>query len=78
MMRLLTLFVMLGSVAAAGNLHAQPAADTVKGTPAQPAVPQQQTPPAGKSAKPAGKPAATFNPSEKISADSAVSFPVDI
>jgi hypothetical protein len=75
MMRLLTLFVILGSVAAAGNLHAQPAADVEEGTPAQP---QQQTPAAGKSAKPAGKPAATFNPSEKISADSAVSFPVDI
>ena len=74
MMRLLTLLVMLGSVAAAGNLQAQPAADVEAGTPTQ----QQQKPPAGKAAKPAGKPAATFNPSEKISADSAVSFPVDI
>ena len=74
MMRLLTLLVMLGSVAAAGNLYAQPAADVEAGTPAQ----QQQKPPAGKSAKPAGKPASTFTPSEKISADSAVSFPVDI
>ena len=75
MIRLSTLVVILGSMAAAGNLHAQPAADVVAGTPAQP---QQQKPQAGKSAQPAGKPAATFNPSEKISADSAVSFPVDI
>ena len=75
MIRLSTLVVILGSMAAAGNLHAQPAADIAAGTPAQP---QQQKPAAGKSAKLAGKPAATFNPSEKISADSAVSFPVDI
>jgi hypothetical protein len=52
--------------------------DVEEGTPAQPAAPQQKTLPAGESAQPAGKPAATFNPSEKISADSAVSFPVDI
>jgi hypothetical protein len=30
------------------------------------------------SQKPAGKPAGTFKPTEKIRADSAVSFPVDI
>ena len=75
MMRLSTLVVLLGSMAAAGSLFAQQAADVEEGVPA---APQQQKPPAGKSAKPAGKPAATFNPSEKISADSAVSFPVDI
>jgi len=75
MIRFTILLATLACMCATGNLHAQPAADVEAGTPAQP---QQQKPPAEKSAKPAGKPAATFNPSEKISADSAVSFPVDI
>ena len=77
-MRFISLLSMLVCLAATGNLQAQPAADIAEGVPAQPAAPRQQTPSAGKSAKPAGKPATTFNPSEKISADSAVSFPVDI
>jgi len=43
---------------------------------------QQQTPqqvkPADNSKPPTGTPAVTFTPSEKVGADSAVSFPVDI
>jgi hypothetical protein len=37
-----------------------------------------QKPAAGNSSRQSGKPAATFTPTEKIGADSAVSFPVDI
>jgi len=60
---------------ASGMVRAQPAEDTGEGMRPQP---QQRTPPATQPAQSAGKPAASFTPSERISADSAVSFPVDI
>ena len=47
----------------------------------QPQGSGESSPQAASGEKPAARPAApatTFNPSEKVSADSAVSFPVDI
>ena len=78
MMRFSILVVMLGCMLATGNLYAQPAADHRKPTTTQQTQPEKHSPPARKSPRQPPKPAATFKPSEKIGADSAVSFPVDI
>jgi hypothetical protein len=54
-----------------------PAAEPVPGTDkVSPPAPPPDMPPGGRQEKPA--PAERFTPSEKIGADSAVSFPVDI
>ena len=77
-MQCFNLLIVLGCIATTGNLYAQPATDT-GGVPAtQQAQPQERVPPVRQEPGQAAKPAATFTPSEKISADSAISFPVDI
>ena len=72
------LLLLLSGLLFAGNLQAL-SPDTDRRPVSGQAVTQQDQLSAGKdSSKRSGKPAATFNPSEKIGADSAVSFPVDI
>lgn len=66
---------MIVSVLLAGTLFAAAAEDN--NTDAEQALEQQQAP-AADSAPQRPAPARTFTPSEKIGADSAVSFPVDI
>jgi hypothetical protein len=72
------LVVMLACMAIDTNLYAQQATDAAAAGTTQQAQPEKHVPPAGQDSRQAAKPAATFTPSEKISADSAISFPVDI
>ncbi|MGB5261281.1 MAG: hypothetical protein WBO34_12260 [Gammaproteobacteria bacterium] len=74
------LAVILACIAASGSLYALTAPDdkaaaTDRDTDAQE---QKPDPSAKQNPRKAKKPATTFNPSERIGADSAVSFPVDI
>ncbi|MGB5440453.1 MAG: hypothetical protein WBN90_12495 [Gammaproteobacteria bacterium] len=78
MMRYSRQVVLLTCMAASGNLYAQSAADDAEAAPTQQTQPATPSPPAKQSPRQTQKPAPTFKPSEKISADSAVSFPVDI
>jgi hypothetical protein len=76
-MRRLLAFVLSG-VLFAGNAAAL-SPDTDKQQPTGQAVTQKDKSSGNRdSSRTPGKPAATFNPTEKIGADSAVSFPVDI
>jgi hypothetical protein len=80
MMRYSRLAVILACIAASGSLYALTAPDdkaaaTDRGTEARG---QKPDPSVKQSPRKAKKPAATFNPSERIGADSTVSFPVDI
>lgn len=68
---LLTLLLATGIVAAADAPRPPPGAE-----PTGPAPPPTAPPP--RAERPSPSPAPTFTPSEKISADSAVAFPVDI
>ena len=77
-MRFFTLATMLGCMAVTANLHAESAADKSEATPTQQTEPEKHSSPAKQAPRKAAKPATTFKPSEKIGADSAVSFPVDI
>ena len=72
------LLVILGCVAACGNLYALSVEDDTEAVTAREGAAEKRSPPAEQSPRPARKPAATFKPSERIGADSAVSFPVDI
>ena len=74
------LLVVLGCIAASGGLYALTAPDEKAAAtgPETAAQKQQSSPSAEQSPPKAKKPAASFNPSERIGADSAVSFPVDI
>ena len=79
-MRYSRLAILLLSITASGTLYALTAQDgTAAATDQEAAAPKQKPAP---SAKPrpqkTKKPATTFKPSERIGADSAVSFPVDI
>ena len=75
------ILILLAALLCAGELHALSVDDdkrsqgnnTVK---QQPQAQKYQAP--GKSGKKAAAPVSTFKPTERISADSAVSFPVDI
>ena len=69
------IFLVLPGLLLAGNLQAL-SPDTDKQPP--PGKQATQNPAAGNRSRQTGKPAATFTPTEKIGADSAVSFPVDI
>ena len=69
------LIFLLPGLLLAGNLQAL-SPDTDKQQPSGKTATQK--PAAGNSSRKTGKPAATFTPTEKIGADSAVSFPVDI
>ena len=77
-MRFLTLVVILVCMAATVNLHAESTADKSEATTTQQTEPEKQSPPVKQAPRKTAKPATTFKPSEKIGADSAVSFPVDI
>ncbi len=59
-----------------GNSHAAPPAEDERPDTMQPVPPQEKTAETGR--KKSASPAPVFTPSEKIGADSAVSFPVDI
>ena len=76
MMRRL-LFLVLPGLLFAENLRAF-SPDIDKQQPTDKTAVQTTRPAAGNSSRQSGKPAATFAPTEKIGADSAVSFPVDI
>ena len=78
MMHYSILVTILGSMIASANLYAESAADKSDATPTQQTEPEKHSPPAKQAPRQATKPATTFKPSEKIGADSAVSFPVDI
>jgi uncharacterized protein (UPF0333 family) len=73
--------ILLVTLLCAGNLYAL-SVDTDKRSQGDSAVAQQPQGQKSQAAKKSGKKAApsasTFTPTEKISADSAVSFPVDI
>lgn len=74
-------WILLAALLCAGNLYAL-SVDTDKRAQGDRAVAQQpearKSQAAEKSGKKAAPPVSTFTPTEKISADSAVSFPVDI
>ncbi len=80
MMRFYIQVVLLACMFATGNLSAQSTADDRETTTTQQPEPepQQRRPPVKPSPQQPAQPAPTFKPSEKIGADSAVSFPVDI
>ena len=80
MMRYSGLALILACIAASGNLYALTAQDGRGAPTEQEAAAQKQNPAPSAKQRPqkTKKPAATFKPSERIGADSAVSFPVDI
>ena len=67
----------MASIAIAGASICAAASDEEKKSYSEPATPKQSRPDENAGKKRAG-PAPVFTPSEKVSADSAVSFPVDI
>ena len=77
-MHCFNLLIVLGCIATTGNLYAQPATDVAGAGSTQQAQPQERIPPVRQDSLQPATPAAIFTPSEKISADSAISFPVDI
>ena len=76
MMHKLLFLVLPGLLFAVNVLAFSP--DTDKQHPTGKAAAQTNKPAASQSSRQSGKPAATFTPTEKIGADSAVSFPGDI
>ena len=80
MMAFFKLLLILACLTACGSLYALTAPDEKAATTDQETAAEKQKP--APSAKPrpkkVKKPATTFKPSERIGADSAVSFPVDI
>ncbi|MGD8631240.1 MAG: hypothetical protein PVG72_11025 [Gammaproteobacteria bacterium] len=77
-MRRFSLLIVAGCLAAAGNLYAQQSTEAAEAGTTRQAQPETRVPPVKREARQPEKPAATFTPSEKIGADSAISFPVDI
>ena len=78
MIRYSTLVMILACMTATGNLYALTAEDGSETRPAQQAAPEKPGRSPEQGSRKSAKPAATFKPSERIGADSAVSFPVDI
>lgn len=78
MMRSITRLMLLACLAATGQLYALSVDDDRDATTTQQAEPAKSKPPARPGPQQSAKPEATFKPSERIGADSAVSFPVDI
>ncbi len=78
MRRYSVLLFMLACQAASGNLYALTAQDEKKAASSRETADEKHRPPVKQRSQKPAKPAATFKPSEKIGADSAVSFPVDI
>ena len=76
MMRRLLFLVLPGLLFAVNVLALSP--DIGKQQPTDKTAVQTTKAAAKKGSRQSGKPAATFTPTEKIGADSAVSFPVDI
>jgi hypothetical protein len=72
------LIIILACMTATGNLYALTAEDDSETRPVQQAAPEKYGRSAEQGSRKSAKPAATFKPSERIGADSAVSFPVDI
>ena len=72
------LAVILGCMVAAGNLYALTAPDETDPASARETAAQKDNPPVKQPPRQPAKPADTFEPTERIDADSAVSFPVDI
>jgi hypothetical protein len=77
-MQYFNLLVVLGCIVAAGNLYAQQPTDAAGADTTRQAQPEERVPSVKQGSRQPAKPAATFTPSEKIGADSAISFPVDI
>jgi hypothetical protein len=65
-------------MAVTGPLYALTAPEEKAAATAPETAPQKRSAPVEQRPRQPAKPAATFKPSEKIGADSAVSFPVDI
>ncbi len=78
MRRLAKLLLILSCMLASGTLYALTAQDEKKATNSRETADEKHRPPAKQRPQKPAKPAATFKPSERIGADSAVSFPVDI
>ena len=78
MKRNATLVLILGCMLASGNLYALTAPDEKKAASSRETAEEKHSPPVKQRPRQPAKPAATFKPSERIGADSAVSFPVDI
>ena len=78
MKRTLITGLILGCMLAAGNLLALDSQDDRQAPGSRKTPVEKHDPPAKPRSQQRPKPATTFRPSEKISADSAVSFPVDI
>jgi hypothetical protein len=76
--RFAELLLTLGCVLATASLYALTAEDEKKATNSRETADKQHRPPVKQRSQQPAKPAATFKPSERIGADSAVSFPVDI
>ena len=72
------LVLILGCMLATGSLYALTAQDEQKAANSRETADEKRRPPVKQRSQQPAKPAATFKPSEKIGADSAVSFPVDI
>jgi hypothetical protein len=77
-MHFFSLLPVLACLAVTGNLYAQEATATAGPGTTQQVQPEMRVPPVKQDSRQPAKPAATFTPSEKIGADSAISFPVDI
>jgi hypothetical protein len=78
MMRYSRLVVILTCIFVTGILYAESAADKSEVSTTPQTEPEKHSPPVKQAPRQTTKPATTFKPSEKIGADSAVSFPVDI
>jgi hypothetical protein len=78
MLRFITLITILTCMATTGTLYALSAAEDRETTTSQQTESGKHSPPVKQRPRQPAKPAATFKPSERIGADSAVSFPVDI
>ena len=78
MRRFAELLLIISCMLATASLYALSAEDETKATNSRDTVDKQHRPPVKQRPQKPAKPAATFKPSERIGADSAVSFPVDI
>jgi len=78
MMRYSRLALIFVCITATGTVYALTAQDEKDASTTRDTATQKRSPPVKQSPKKTKKPATTFKPSERIGADSAVSFPVDI
>lgn len=78
MKRNATLVLILSCMLVCGSLYALAAKDEKETANSRETADEKNRPPVKQRSQKPAKPAATFKPSERIGADSAVSFPVDI